>query len=186
MLYPDRQKNRDIVKRIRRCLIVKGCMAAAAALLITLLFALGGYSVCSERIGTGNAAALWVFCAVLPFLLSGFLRDLFDRSWEGEVLSAKKRIIRRHGDWIERPDEEPYRDLTVLTILMPNEDIKTLYVSSDEIYLFYKGCRIRHIRGTKHYQMLREGRGKTDCVICGHVNDEVRSHCEKCGFSLVK
>lgn len=183
----DPRDNRDIIEKIRRQYLIKGIACAALSLGAAGAFALFGWESFAPRFGTGNAAAAAFLLAVLPFFLLRLHRDIADRSWEGVVLSAKKCIVKKNAKYTTAADKgDPCTDFIKLTVQLPDGDTKTVFRPMDELCLFRKNDRIRHIRGTKHYQLWRPLRNRTDCVMCGHAAESTPHDCPKCGYSLVK
>ena len=183
----DKRDNRDIIEKIRRRYFVKGLCGTALALLLSGAFLLFGWASFTERFGVGNGAAILLLLAVPPFLLLGLPRDLADRSWEGTVTAAKK-VIKGKNTKSSAPNkgDDSFDDYIRLTVDLGDGVTKTVFAPMDELSLFRSGDRIRHIRGTKHYQLYRPGREHTDCVMCGRAADRGTHTCPHCHFSLVK
>ncbi len=186
MKYLDKRDNRDIVERIQRRYFIKGGISATLSLAFTLSFLLIGFSPFADRFGIGNAAAMAFLLAVLPLFLTGMNREIADRSWEGVVVSARKCIVKKREKLTASDHLDQYSDFIRLVIELPDGGKKTLFEPIDDLYRFTQGSRIRHIRGTKYPQLLRDDRAFTDCVMCGKTAKKTDSVCPHCGFSLVR
>ena len=186
MPYLDPRDNRDILEKIRRRYLLK----SAACVLIFLGEALFFWFVrredITEKFGAGTGAAVFILLAAVPFFLLGLHRDLADHSWEGLILSAQRRIGHKREPLTAVDKGDGLIDYTHLIIRMSDGMRKTITAPMDDSVLFRKGDRIRHIRGTKFYQLYRPGRNRTDCVMCGTSAEHPAAVCPECGFSLVK
>jgi len=181
MNYLDKRDNRDIIEKIRRRYLVKGIACAFLMIAILSFFLLYGYTAFTARMGSANAAIAWVLCMALPFFLLGLHRDLTDCSWEGKVMKREAHKVAKGVVKIQSSVEKYLR----LSVKVGN-DIRIVDGPADVMERFLRGDRIRHIRGTKHYQLYRPGREHTDCVMCGRAADRGTHTCPHCHFSLVK
>ena len=181
MNYLDKRDNRDIIEKIHRRYLVKGIACAFLMIAILSFFLLYGYTAFTARMGSANAAIAWVLCMALPFFLLGLHRDLTDCSWEGKVMKREAHKVAKGVVKIQSSVEKYLR----LSVKVGN-DIRIVDGPADVMERFLRGDRIRHIRGTKHYQLYRPGREHTDCVMCGRAADRGVHTCPHCHFSLVK
>lgn len=186
MTYLDPRDNRDIIEKIRRRYLLKSAACVLIFLGEALFFWFVRWEDFTEKFGAGNGAAVFILLAAVPFFLLGLHRDLADRSWEGLILSAQRRIGHKREPLTAVDKGDGLIDYTHLIIRMSDGMRKTITAPMDDIVLFRKGDRIRHIRGTKFYQLYRPGRNRTDCVMCGTAAEHPAAVCPECGFSLVK
>ncbi|MBQ4042512.1 MAG: hypothetical protein IJD06_00830 [Clostridia bacterium] len=187
MGYLDPRNNRDIIEKIRRRYLTKGVACVLSFLVEAAAFLLLGWHSFAERFGVGNGVAVFLILAAIPFFVLGLHRELADRSWEGIVTSAKK-VIKEKNTKSSAPNkgDDSFDDYIKLMVELEDGETKTVFAPMDELSLFRSGDRIRHIRGTKHYQLYRPGREHTDCVMCGRAADRGTHTCPHCHFSLVK
>ena len=183
----DPRRNFDIIKKIRRRYLIKNIACVLSFLVEAAAFLLLGWHSFAERFGVGNGVAVFLILAAIPFFVLGLHRELADRSWEGIVTSAKK-VIKEKNTKSSAPNkgDDSFDDYIKLMVELEDGETKTVFAHIDKLALFRSGDRIRHIRGTKHYQLYRPGRNRTDCVMCGTAAEHPAAVCPECGFSLVK
>lgn len=181
MNYLDKRDNRDIIEHIQKRYFIKGTVCAFLSMGVLIFFYLYAYAYFADRLGVVNGVLACLLGMALPFFLLGLHREIFDRSWEGELVSLKTHLVAR-GYGGKVPHIYEYIILTVRT----ENDIVTVDRPARELSRFKVGDRLRHIRGTKYYQALRKDSSMRDCVMCGCLVRESGSDCPHCGFSLVK
>ena len=191
MKYLDKRDNRDIIEYIRRRYFIKGSACAFLSLGVLIFFYLYGFAYFAERMGTVNGIAACLIGMAIPFFALKLHKDVFDKSWEGKIVSRKIRDVSASGDgmYFNRLTRKAsfssatrqYITLTVHT----GKDVIILDRPGKELARFGVGERLRHIKGTKYLQSLRKD-GSSDCVMCGAIIRESGNTCPHCGFSLVK
>jgi len=191
MIYLDRRDNRDIIEKIQRRRIIKGFACAFLSMGVLIFFYLYAFAYFSERLGDVNAVLACLIGMALPFFLLKLHKELFDRSWEGEVVSRKSHLVRsnranvgvnQRGTTVRGMIMLEYLIITVDT----GSSVVTVDRPADELARFNIGDRLRHIAGTKYLQACRRGSTLRDCVMCGCLVRESGSDCPHCGMSLVK
>ena len=181
MNYLDPRDDRDIIEKIRRRYFIKSITCVFLMLGILSFFLLYGYTAFAAKMGMANAVIAWILCTTLPVFLLKLHRDLFDRSWEGTVMKREAHQVAKGTTKINARLEKHIR----LSVQV-RDDLRIVDGTADEMNRFTRGSRIRHIRGTKYYQLYRSDRNRTDCVMCGASAENPCCTCPKCGFSLVK
>ncbi len=181
-LHPG--KNRDLTELLTRRLTLRVLSALLFAAVVLVAYGLWGWTYFYSRLGVINAVVGAVVGVLLPAVLMGLPRELTDRSFEGTVVSVKRRTAIRPRAMRVGPATE---ERICVLIELPDGDVKLLDERlSPRLAYFQKGDRIRHIRGTKYFQRFREGRSQIDCVLCGHATESSEEVCSFCGYSLVK
>lgn len=184
MQFLDPRKNRDHMQRISRRITGKVLIALLLAAGLLTVYGLWGWNYFYDRLGVINAVVGASICFILPALLLGLPRTLMDRSFEGTVVSVKRRTAIRPRATRGGPATE---ERICVLIELPDGDVKLLDERlSPRLAYFQKGDRLRHIRDTKYFQRFREGRSQIDCVLCGYDTEETETVCCRCGYSLVK
>ena len=191
MKYLDKRDNRDIIEYIQRRYFIKGSACAFLSLGVLIFFYVYGYAYFADRMGAVNGIAACILGMVTPFFLLKLHKDVFDRSWEGKIISRKIREVSASGGgtYVNKITGKPgyssatkqYITLTVHT----DKDVIILDRPGKELARFGAGERLRHIKGTKYLQACRPS-GVRDCVMCGAIIREDGNTCPHCGFSLVK
>ena len=180
MKYLDKRDNADIIEYIRRRYFIKGSACAFLSLGVLIFFYLYGFAYFAERMGEIGAAIITPVCLALPFFALKLHKDVFDKSWEGEIVSLKTHLVSKATGTRTFITRE-HICFTVRT----EKDILLCDRPAAELARFGIGDRLRHIKGTKYLQSLRKN-GVRDCVMCGAIIRESGNTCPHCGFSLVK
>ncbi len=182
MMYLDKRDNRDIIEYIQRRYFIKGSACAFLSLGVLIFFYVYGYSYFAVRMGDVGAVVITLVCLGLPFFALGIHKEIFDRSWEGEIVSMKSHLVNKSG--AANRVAVSIHEYICLAVNTGN-DIVTVDRPVSYLSRFRKGDRLRHIKGTKYLQSCRPS-GVRDCVMCGCIVRESGNECPHCGFSLVK
>ena len=135
------------------------------------------------------------------FILAGlpvFKNNLFDKSWQGEILKINDLNVTVPGKGVIGTylSFKRYSTFTAnfLIITLKNGDEvfdKTIRMpknfpvnSLTDIYT--PGSRVLHIGGTMHYVALKENQHSYICPVCGIENDTENTNCLDCGHTLIK
>lgn len=142
-----------------------------------------------------NNVSMGLLCAllfVLPFFFSGLVRKLCDRSWVGVILDVHKKTTFGNTSVLSRGGA--YKMFVIeATMRMEDSsiDVKTVYSGPAEqsrTWLYEEGTVIRHVKGCKHLQVLKEGETDTvTCVVCGREEEKSEVDiCKKCRHTLIR
>ena len=192
MNYLDKRDNADIIESIRRRYILKGTAFVLLSALILVFFYVYAYDYFAERLSSVSAIAAIVLFLGGLFVLMGLHKDVFDRSWEGEILSVKSQMERSKKENVAANNKnvsvsrhvilEEYITLTVNL----GHDLLIYKRPAAELSRFKKGDRVRRVRGTRYLQACRRESTIRDCVMCGAIIRESGNECPHCHMSLVK
>ncbi len=191
MKYLDKRDNADIIEYIRRRYFLRGSACAFLSLGVLIFFYVYAYAYFADRMGAVNGVFACILGMATPFFVLKLHKDVFDKSWEGKIVSRKIREVSASGGgtYINKTTgkgeyssaTKQYITLTVHT----GTDVIILDRPAKELARFGEGERLRHIKGTKYMQAYRKN-GARDCVMCGAIIRESGDECPHCGFSLVK
>lgn len=191
MKYLDKRDNADIIERIRRRYFLKGSACVFLSLFVLVFFYLYAYGYFADRLGMVNGVMACLIGMAAPFFLLKLHKDVFDRSWEGKIVSRKIRDVSSSGDGLyfnrltrKASFSSATRQYITLTV-HTGKDVIILDRPGKELAHFGAGERLRHIKGTKYLQSLRQN-GVRDCVMCGALVREEGNTCPHCGMSMVR
>ena len=192
MKYLDKRDNADIIRAVIRRYVIKGSVFVLLSTVILVFFYVYAFDYFAERLSSVSAIAAIVLFLGGLFVLMGLHKDVFDRSWEGEILSIKSQMERSKKENVAANNKtisvnrhvilEEYITLTVNL----GHDLLIYKRPAAELSRFKKGDRVRRIRGTKYLQAIRPDNTLRDCVMCGAIIRESGNECPHCHMSLVK
>lgn len=196
----------DITYYARRQLIKKITRVALLTVAIAVFFVFLGSSIFGERCPLWLTILLSTLITLLPFLLSGLPRRLFDRSFEGVIkkIDAKKvsrtsgRGGVRNGYGALMGANAP-RTTTIMinrrySLLIACADGKERrvtigeYSSGDSIVasLYHIGDTVGHVAGTQGVYYIKQQNIHTRlCIICGAHGSSADTSCHYCGMPYV-
>ena len=184
MKYLNKETNADIIRTIIRRYIGKGIAFILLAAAILVFFYVYAYDYFADRLGEINGLLAIPLGVAIPFFLLKLHKDVFDKSWEGEITSIKSHEVKRgmHTSLLVAKDMQEYLTFTINL----GYDMLILERPATELARFKKGDRLRHIRGTPYLQAIRRNSDTCDCVMCGAIVRESGDTCPHCHMSLVK
>ena len=192
MKYLDKETNADIIRAVIRRYVIKGSAFVLLSTVILVFFYVYAFDYFAERLSSVSAIAAIVLFLGGLFVLMGLHKDVFDRSWEGEILSIKSQMERSKKENVAANNKtvsvsrhvilEEYITLTVNL----GHDLLIYKRPAAELSRFKKGDRVRRVRGTRYLQACRRESTIRDCVMCGAIIRESGNECPHCHMSLVK
>ncbi len=197
------RKNSDLQEFVNskcRRFAIKYCIFAAAILLAEVGFL---FDAASSRLGIVNAIVLAAILFIAPFFIFGGHTLLFDKAWEGKVLLID---YTSHTVYTHRTRVKAVGKLTATFSVIGGRSSHTtpceiceIYVGTDSGKTFtYEiplapgdrmlpievGTRLRKYKGLPYPVIL--GNGKSECAVCGRVNDADAKECIDCRYSIIK
>jgi len=157
------------------------------------------YRLVASYRGHINAIALLAVLVILPFVIFGGTKLLFDRSWEGKVIlvevSSKPTSgnvnVSVAGRQFGKPNagfRRSFGTFTTCEIYVETDDGKThtyLHALEHPEKLIYKvGDRVKKIKGLPHPVNVTSK--ERECAVCGGVNPVGSHECGLCGYSLIE
>ena len=161
MKYLNKETNADIIRTVTKRYIIKGAVFVLLSAVILAFFYVYAFDYFAERLSSVSAIAAIVLFLGGLFVLMGLHKDVFDRSWEGEILSIKSQMERSKKENVAANNKtvsvnrhvvlEEYITLTVNL----GHDLLIYKRPAAELSRFKKGDRVRRVRGTKYLQACR-------------------------------
>ena len=184
MKYLNKETNADIIRTVTKRYIIKGAVFVLLSAVILAFFYVYAFDYFAERLSPISAAAAVLLFVGGLFVLMKLHKDVFDKSWEGEITSIKSHEVKRgmHTSLLVAKDMQEYLTFTINL----GYDMLILERPATELARFKKGDRLRHIRGTPYLQAIRRNSDTCDCVMCGAIVRESGDTCPHCHMSLVK
>lgn len=149
--------------------------------------------------GHGFAVTLAVVLLVLPFIIFGGIKMLFDRSWEGKVILLEVKNARRSGSpkfsgvgraqgrLVSRVGRG-YISYYSCEIYVETDDGKTYTylheVGNPEKLIYKVGDRVKKVKGLPHPVNVTSK--ERECAVCGGLNPMDSHECGFCGYSLIE
>ncbi len=157
------------------------------------------YRLVASYRGHINAIALFAVLVILPFIIFGGFKLIFDKSWEGKVIlvevSSKTNagnvndvVVRRTAGKTYAGIRRNFGTYIACEIYVETDDGKThtyLHALEHPEKLIYKvGDRVKKIKGLPHPVNITSP--KRECAVCGEVNAAGAHECAVCGYSLIE
>lgn len=198
------RKNYDLQEYVNakhRTFAIKYGIFSAAILLMEVGFL---FDAVNSRLGIVNAIAQVFILFIAPIFIFGGHTLLLDKAWEGKVLLidysshnvyTHKSKIRPLGSKLRTTFSVSARHSSPIThcetceIYIETDSGKTITYKSylapeDKTLPIEVGTRLRKYKGLPYPVIL--GNGKSECAICGRVNDEEVKECIACRHSIIK
>ncbi len=193
------RKNTDLQEYVdtkRRKFAIKYSVSVILILLIEIGFL---FDAVSLRLGFANSVILAFILLVSPFFIFGGHKLLLDKAWEGEIIlfdygtelfSEGKTVgakalgskLRLRGGHSLVPYQ--YCDVYVETTDKKTVIHRIWMTPKDHRLPIKIGTRLRKYKGLPYPVIL--GNGRSECPICGRVNNENAKECIDCRYSIIK
>ena len=193
------RKNSDLQEFVNakyRRFAIKYGICAAIVLLAEVGFL---FDAARSRLGVANAIALAAILFIAPFFIFGGHSLMFDKEWEGKVIlfdygtkmvsEGKKVGAKALGSRLRAKGGHSLVEYQYCDVYIEPENKKNvvhrIWMSPGYDKLPIEvGTRLRKYKGLPYPVIL--GNGKSECAVCGRVNDEDARECIDCRHSIIK
>lgn len=189
----------DLAEYVRQKYIrftVKCSIWLAAVIIAEVSFL---YRLVASYRGHINAIALLAVLVILPFIIFGGVKLIFDRSWEGKVIlvdvNSKAHMgnvggaaLRSVAGYATVGIRRNFGMYTACEVYVESDDGKThTYIHAydpSEKLIYNVGDRVKKYKGLPHPVNITSP--KRECAVCGEVNAADAHECKICGYSLIE
>ena len=194
-VFDERRVPQDIRKYVMRCIFrrVFPCVLMMVIFFgVLILYDRAFFGEADKPFRTQTQMLGYAAAIVLPMLLTGVPFKLIDTSFEGVVEKVHAYTTVEDPRQAIHMNNAQYQRLNVrLSVRTPSGHrirrsiAKSKMVDKRILEWYHVGDRVIHLFGTPYTTVLPKDAGdKVRCVICGK-NNEGRSRCCDCGYSLI-